>query len=44
MVVFVMMIVTDSGGCDDNSDRWWSFVMMIVIDGGCDDVSDRWWL
>ena len=39
-----MMIVTDSGGCDDNSDRWWVVVMMIVTDGGdCDDDSDRWW-
>ena len=47
-----MMLVTDCGGCDDDSDRlWWSrqivvVVMMIVTDcGGCDDDSDRlWWL
>ena len=35
-----MIIVSDGGGCDDNS--------LIVTDchcGGCDDYSDRlWWL
>ena len=41
-----MMIVTDDGGCDNDSDRMMVVVMMIVIDGGgCDDDSDRWrWL
>ena len=30
-----MMIVTDGGGCADDSDSWC---------GGCDDDSQRWWL
>ena len=39
-----MMIVTEGGGCDDDSDRWLVVVMMIVTDGdGFGDDSDRWW-
>ena len=30
-----MTIVTDGGGCDDDSD--------VTDGGGCDDDSDRWW-
>ena len=31
MVLFVMIIVTDGGGCDD----------IVIDDGGCDYNSDR---
>ena len=34
-MVMAKMMVTDGGGCDDDSDR---------DGGGCDDDSNRWWL
>ena len=41
-MVVVMMIVTDRGSCDDDSDRsWW--LIIVTVGGGCDDDSDRWW-
>ena len=40
----MMMIVTDCGGCVNDSDRWWVVVVMMIVTGfSCDDKSDRWW-
>ena len=39
-----MIIVTDGGGCDDNSDRLAVVMMIVTDDGCCVDDSDRWWL
>ena len=44
MVLVVMMIVTDGGGCDNDKCQMVLVVMMIVSDDcGCDGDSDRWW-